>query len=231
MIYEPAIEESVSDSPANCRAAQSLPAGLILLEQATAALRRQLRELRLDDYVIFHAHNFDFDDFDRFLPGLDPRAKWQPLPLLSDAQQPFTLSIETPYHLEPAGIIHLPRHHFILARWHLVSLDYCERLTLMLAAAPSAEAYGQIHQALIELRRKGDQPVWQIFRSVARQETKPRQPLEWSDLLLPRDILQRVRAELINFFTTAVADLYRTLGVPYRRGRQAGAGGGRAKGR
>jgi hypothetical protein len=218
MIYETELEESASESAARGGPAHPLPPEVVLLERATAALRKHLRELGLEDYLIFHAHDFDLDDLDRLLPGLEEHASWRPAPLLPGAEQPQLLETCGISHLQPAGIIHLPAHRFVLARWHRVNLLYDTRETLLLAAAPSHETYKQLHQAVIELRRKGDKPTWQIFRSASRQETKRRKPLEWSELLLSQAVLQRIRAELINFFTAPVAELYRALQVPYRRG-------------
>lgn len=218
MIYETELEESASESPARPGVANPLPPETVLLERATAALRKHLRELGLEGYFIFHAYDFDLDDLDRLLPGLEEHASWQPVPLLSGAEQPQLLETGGASHLQPAGIIHLPKHCFVLARWHRINLFYDTRETLLLAAAPSHETYKQLHQAVIELRRKGDKPTWQIFRTASRQETKRRKPLEWSELLLSEAVLGRIRAELINFFTDPVAELYRTLQVPYRRG-------------
>lgn len=216
MIYQPTLDESIATAAPS---PSPLPSGLAMMERASAALRAFCRAVGLDDYVIFHDYDLDLDDIDAYLADLDPEAAWQAAPLLAgDAQQPHVrIDYCTPERLDPSGILHLPRHNVVLARWRLLSAD-STRATLELAAAPSAEAFGALHRAVVDLRRRGDRPTWQIFHSTYNHKTKRRQPLDWSEVLLPPAIVARVDAELVGFFSEPVRSLYRTLSVPYRRG-------------
>src|SRR5688572_26012228 len=200
MIYQTANDESsAADRSAVQPPVGVLPEGLTLMERAAAALRAYLAAHGLDDYTVFHTCDSDLDDVDAFLPQLDARARWQPLPLLPDGHQPHARVTDGgPDRLDPPGVVHLPRHRVVLARWHMVNLEGASRDTLRLAAAPSSEAFRNLHQAVLDLRRSG-QPVWQVFRTNYRQETRPRQRLDWSDLMLPDDVLARIEAELVGF--------------------------------
>jgi hypothetical protein len=220
MIYQPSVDaSSTTASDANRPRTAALPSGLAFMERASAALREFLRADGLDDYTVFHGEDLDLDDIDRYRADLDPRAFWQPLPLVCDAHQPHALVDDNgPARLEAPGVLHLPRYRVVLARWHSVNLQYGDRQTLQLAAAPSVEDYRHLRKAILERRRNADQPVWRVFRDVNRQETKPRQRLDWSDLLLPSDVVRRLDAEVSGFFREPVAALYRSLNVPYRRG-------------
>jgi ATP-dependent 26S proteasome regulatory subunit len=42
--------------------------------------------------------------------------------------------------------------------------------------------------------------------------------MPWEDLFLAADVVARIQSEIVNFFTPAVAEMYRRLNVPYRRG-------------
>src|SRR3954467_1950546 len=118
MIYQPTLDESTTSAAPS----PPLPPGLAVMERAAAALRAFCRARGLDDYVIFHDYDLDLDDVDAFLGDLDPRAAWEPMPPLGDAPQPHVL-IEycKPERLDPPGVLHLPRHNVVLARWHLLS--------------------------------------------------------------------------------------------------------------
>ncbi|HEY7115951.1 MAG TPA: ATP-binding protein, partial [Tepidisphaeraceae bacterium] len=216
MIYHPNIEELATNAPVP---ACLLPGGFNLMERASAALRDYLRSRNLDDYIILHAQAIDLEDIDAFREELEPGAAWQPLPLLADGHQPHTLARTAgQLRLDAPGVLHLPSFGFVLARWHFLHARYPALQTFYLAAATTHEAYTRLHDALIELRRRGDRPVWQIFHDVNQVETKPRQPLDWSNLLLPEVVSRRLTAELVRFFSEPVAALYRSLEVPYRRG-------------
>jgi hypothetical protein len=204
-------------------AGQPFPCGLTLLERATAALRAHLDAHGLPDYAVFYAGDLDVADLDRFLPRLDPRAAWRPIALLDGGAQPLALAEDDgrPARLEPGGVLHLPRHRFVLARWYSINDRGQYLQSLRLAAAPAdtaAAGADALCRALVDLRRRGDAPVWQVVRDAYDSEIKPRQPLAWDDLFLPADVVARVRAEVVQFFAPAVAELYRSLDVPYRRG-------------
>jgi hypothetical protein len=189
-----------------------------MMERASAALRAFCRAAGLEDYVVFHAYDLDLHDVDAFLADLDPRAVWQPLPLLSDAHQPHAFVTGcTPERLDPPGLLHLPRHRVVLARWHMIGSE-SSRETFQLAAAPSHEVYRALHRAVLDLRRRTSQPVWQIVYNSYRTETRPRQALAWSDLFIPQAVVARIDSELVGFFSKPVEALYESLDVPYRRG-------------
>jgi hypothetical protein len=218
MIYQESAQElAINESPPATIGAH-LPSGLALLEQATAILRAHLRGVGLEHYAIYHSFALDLDDVDRHLPRLDPQAAWQPLPLLPGCEQPVALDVDDDRtKTAPVGVLHLPRHHFVLARWHWVNFEN-SRLDLTLAAAPDAAAHARLHQAVVALRRSTGQPVWEIIRNGYTQETRPRTPMAWDELLLAPAVKNRLEAEITGFFSQPVGELYRTMGVPYRRG-------------
>jgi hypothetical protein len=208
----------LNDEIARSVVATQLPPGLTLLEQATAALRRHLRALGLDDYCIYHSFEFDLSDIDQHLPQLDPHAIWRPLPLLGDGEQPGVMEVEDDaITTRSVGVLHLPRHHFVITRWHWMN-DENDRCIMALGAAPDPAAHARLHRAVVDLRRRAGPPTWEIVRNSYTRSTRPRTATAWVDLLLAPEVRGRLESEVCGFFDERVAALYREMGVPYRRG-------------
>jgi hypothetical protein len=172
----------------------------------------------LGDYAIVHG-TLDLDDLDRLLPRLCPGAVWEALPLSAGGDQPCAMEGDgDAARLEGVGVLHLAAFGFAVARWHYANIKYGTRETLTLAAVADRGAYGRVHDACVALRRRPARPVWEIVRSSCCQETKPRKPQDWADLLIAPAVASRLEAEIVNFFKPEVAAMYRALDVPYRRG-------------
>jgi hypothetical protein len=219
MIYEPQIQELPPSDATTVPASPHFPAGLVLLERATAALRAALAARGLDHYIIFHFRELDLNDLDHFLPQLDPSAAWQSLPLLPDGDQPQSLEMaDDQPRIQGVGLLHLPRFNFLCARWNWISTRYNFRQTTILSAGPDPGAYTRLHRALLDLRRNKRQPVWEIIRGSEDYDTQPRKPARWEDLFLSPTLVARLRNEIVSFFTQPVIDMYRSMNVPHRRG-------------
>jgi hypothetical protein len=215
---------SVDSAESPCRSsapAPSLPAGLVMLESATGALRAFLNERGLEHYVIFHALDLDLDDVDALLPRLCPSARWEAMPLTAGGDQPLALDDAADADgtwLDGVGVLRLPDFDFALARWHWINGKYGWRRTTTLAAAADRDAYARLRDACVALRRQPRGANWEIVRDANDVEQKPRKPQAWGDLLLAPAVAARVDAEVVGFFKPRVAELYRSMDVPYRRG-------------
>jgi hypothetical protein len=219
MLYESPVRELSQNDDVVPQASLHLPAGLVMLERATAALRAALAARGLDHYTIFHARDLDLDDLETHLPLLDPRAAWHPVPLLPAGDQPQILKgAGDDAHLSGVGLLHLPAYEFVFARWHWIDLRHNIRRCTLLAAAPDRHAYTRLHAALLPLRRDAQRRTWEILRGFYDYDTQPRTPAAWDDILLPPALIDRLRSEIVGFFSEPVADMYRQLNVPYRRG-------------
>ena len=69
-------------------------------------------------------------------------------------------------------------------------------------------------------RHDGGAAVWQVVRGSAEcdGERTPRDRRAGEDLLLADSVKSRIETEVIRFFDAEVAELYREMNVPYRRG-------------
>ena len=219
MLYESSVRELATQDDITTQASLHLPTGLVMLERATGALRAALAARGLDHYTIFHARDLDLDDLETHLHLLDPRAAWQPLPLVPTGDQPRVLKgAGDEARLSGVGFLHLPGYEFFVARWHWINLRYNLRQTTLLAAAPDHNAYTRLHAALLPHRRDAQRRVWEIVRGYYEHETQPRKAASWDDILLAPALVDRLRSEIVGFFSEPVANMYRQLNVPYRRG-------------
>src|SRR5690348_7231276 len=92
-----------ADEPTQ-RRGLSLPPSLVFVEQVAAALRRYLTDEGLDSYTLFNGHSDDLHDLDRFLPTIDPGARWVAQEILTgDSDTPSYLSRGNPLRLLPSG--------------------------------------------------------------------------------------------------------------------------------
>ena len=222
MLYE-AKERDVELEPPESGAASitgPLPGCFVLTERAVAALRAYLVVHDLTDYRIFVSANFDLHDIDTHLKLLGEEAEWEAAPSFTTAGQPADLLSHDSGRAwsSHAGFLRLDRHQAVLARWYWIDDD--RRLArLWLCAAPSPEHYFKLRSAVDKHRHAHGAAVWQVLRnSYDRGERVARDPGAGDELLLSPALRQRLEIDIIRFFSDEVVRLYRSLGVPHRRG-------------
>jgi energy-coupling factor transporter ATP-binding protein EcfA2 len=201
-------------------AAPALPAGTVMADRAAGWLRAWLERRGLDEYQVFCSNDLDLHDVDDHLEALGGRA-WEPVPsLVPGGAQPAYLSGRRKPEALPAGVAHLRAHDAALARWYWYDTDDGQWYTFHLLATPSAAHYAKLREALRELRRRPASVVWQVVSGAPWRdgEKLPRDGAGLDDLVLSDAVRGRLEAEVVGFFSEQAAGLYRTLGVPYRRG-------------
>jgi hypothetical protein len=199
-----------------------LPPGLVFTEWAVAMLREDLGRNGLSRYHICHCTDLDLDDTERYLEALgEGEAAWKPLPAASGSGQPLTMLTHgsSASKIWPSGVLRLPSHQVVLARWYWVDEIEVFR-SLWLIAVPHASAYLKLRDDVRRHRRERGARKWQILRNTwTPSQFQPRATAaDATELLLAADVRRRVEAEIIGFFAPEVAALYAGLKVPYRRG-------------
>ena len=199
-----------------------LPPNVALTERMIAELRAYLDDHGLAEYRIFHCSYHDLYDIDHHLPALGDPAHWDSGALAcSAAAEPLTLLTRDAQsaRLWPAGALRLAKFQVVLARWYWVENNH-SAIGQWLIAAPSADHYFRLHRELESRRHDGGAAVWQVIRGSADHdgERTPRDRRAGEDLLLSDAVRSRIDLEVIRFFDTDVASLYREMNVPYRRG-------------
>ena len=211
-------DDVLDHAPAS--AAPAVPAGTVMADRATAWLRAWLERRGLEDYQVFCSNDLDLHDVDDHLEALGARA-WEPVPsMVPGGVQPAYLSGRRTPESRPAGIAHLRAHEAALARWYWYDTDDGAWYAFHLLAAPSAAHYAKLREALRDLRRRPASAVWQVVSGAPWRdgEKLPRDGAGLDDLILSDAVRARLEAEVVGFFSDEAAGLYRSLGVPYRRG-------------
>jgi hypothetical protein len=198
----------------------SLPPGLVLIEQVAAALRRFLGEEGLDDYVVFDGEHSDLHDLDRHLAVLDPGARWIGHDILTGHGEGSGLVITgNPSRVLPAGVLALSRYKLVITRRFWLDNDGAWRTSFMCGAESVAE-YDRFRSDLRALRNEHGARVWQVVSGDAYQDGERivRTPEAAHEPLLPEGVMERIRCDVISFFSDEVAAMYGAMRVPYRRG-------------
>jgi hypothetical protein len=225
MDYETDILEAVQEragrrtAPAPPATAASLPPGVVMADLAAGRLRQYLRRHRLDGWQVFCSNDLDLHDLDQHLDKLGP-GEWEPAEsLLPGGAQPTYLPSKKDQPAYPPGTLWLRAHEAIVGRWYWYDTDDARWYTFYLLAAPSADHYLRLREAVRALRR-GPGATWQVVSGEAWKdgEKLPRDGVRLEELILSDAVRQRVEAEVVGFFEPRATELYRKLGVPYRRG-------------
>jgi hypothetical protein len=199
-----------------------MPRGVLLAEQVSAALRAYLDANELEHYTAYHWEDFDLPEIDEILDQLNEQAEWRPIPALTGGEPLVGLESENqPMRAIECGALHLARHAVLFARWLWLDSEYYGARYLWLVAAPSPAHIERVREEALAIRRARVTAHWQIVRGAGAPGTYERVPRESAaidDLILSESIRDRIRIDAINFFAEGVAELYRSLGVPYRRG-------------
>lgn len=213
-----------------------LPDGLAFTERATSALRAALRRRGLRDYLVFYNYfaDFDLDDLEEHLAALGeaPGTTWEPLPPLARGTRRrrhgracppgvanVRLERDRVRGLVP-GFIHLRRHDVVVARWFWLNPVDDTLVAAWLCAAPTFEHYGRLRDELRRLRRERTAADWRQVTGDSVGERIPRTQTggEAEGLMISDALRQRVDAEIVRFFSTEAAALYKSMRVPHRRG-------------
>jgi hypothetical protein len=197
----------------------ALPAGLVFVEQVAAALRRYLTEEGLDSYALFNGHCDDLHDLDRYVPTIDPGARWVTQEILTgDADSPAYLARGAPPRLLPSGLLVLSKYNLVISRRYWLDGDG-DWQTCYLCAAESESEYDRLRQDIRACRNDQGAKVWQVVSGPPYKDgerivrtDKVREPL------LPKSVKDRIHCDIIQFFSEEVAELHRAMKVPYRRG-------------
>jgi len=221
-IFTPDRRSRAAPSLNPAQVAGALPASLTLTECAAAQLRAYLEANELPTYRLFEATNFDLNDITRLLPALgESEAAWELPPAhVRGGQAVANLTYnETSAWEHPSGFLRLFRHEAVLARWFWVSAHSGDGV-LWLVAAPSPAAFASLRRAVLAARRESNRKTWQVIGEYGGETRPPREldPNSHAALVQPDALLDRIRREVLGFFEPEVAQLYRNLGVPYRRG-------------
>ncbi len=198
-----------------------LPAGVVLTETVTAALRAYLDANEMEDYEIFHLFVNDFSDMEVMLDPLGEKADWRPFPPFINGHPIAGMHLDhETMRSWRSGVLHLSKHRVLIARWYWLSSKTYSAVNCTLVAAPSPRDVTVLRNEVLAIRRKQTVAQWQIVRGAGggRYEHVARETIDVEDLILAPAVRARITNEVLNFFTEPVAELYRTLAVPYRRG-------------
>jgi ATPase family associated with various cellular activities (AAA) len=228
MLYDADIQAPLApprddDDPVNSSAipvSGPLPPGLVMTERAAGLLRRYLDLHELSRYRILHSADLDLEDTERYLDALGESATWEPIASSLSSGAPLDVLTHGTIagKIWRSGILHLPKHEIVLARWYWVDENGIFR-QLWLCAAPSAEKYIRLRDEVRARRRIRGGTVWQVIRDGwGDPDRLPRDSNLCEDLLLTDEIRARVDRDIVRFFSPEVVALYAGLKVSYRRG-------------
>jgi hypothetical protein len=199
----------------------SVPPGPVFTEQAVAALRAYLVENKIDHYRIFHSTSNDIYDLEEYLDPLGEVAAWEALPAVSAAGEPLSVltADENQARIWSSGCLRLHKHQLVFARWYWIDPEHGYR-QISLFAAPSAEHYFRLRQLIPAMRRQRGAAVWQVVRGSPYSDppATPRQAARDDGLMLAQSLRERVDADILRFFSAEVAELYKSMSIPHRRG-------------
>jgi hypothetical protein len=199
-----------------------LPADLVLTQRAAAVLRAYLSGNDLGHYHLFHCAQNEMWDVEYYLAPLGENgAAWEATPPFitgGDTLANVTVEKEAFARLWQCGILRMANHEVVIGRWHWIDGEGDLRI-LTLCAAHSPAHFFRLRKELLAHRRSATTAQWQIVRGNAHRDG-PRTPrvAGGSELLISDLLRHGLDADILRFFTDGVAELYRAMQVPYRRG-------------
>lgn len=198
---------------------EPLPAGIVFTARAIASLRAYLNRNGLGNYRILHCPNHELWEVDQLLETPAEEGGWEEFGPV-EAVEPLWLLThdDRSARFWPAGFLRLPRFRAVVARWYwLESTGNMSQVWLCAVAAP--EDYCRLRHELEERRHARGAAVWQIIRTAPHQvERIAREMPREDDLMLPEPVRRRVQMDVVEFLGRDIAELYRALDVPHRRG-------------
>jgi hypothetical protein len=222
-LSNPPTEDESCETDTKAPVVGALPAGLVFTERACGLLRAFLHAHDLANWKIFSGYHLDIADIDYHFAAVgDPDAAWVSADALSrDGHALMTLeSGSAGLWLASGGFLHLKNRQVIVARWSWIAEHDGTKHDLYLVAAPGAQQFADLRDRMKKHRRTWSANVWQFVSGYANCDGPrvPRTSVDAASLFMPTVLRDRLRTDVVSFFTAPVAELYRSLDVPYRRG-------------
>jgi hypothetical protein len=216
---EPLPGTAANRAPARSSVGFPLPASMVMTERATAAFRTELTRRGCGEWIIFYSQQNDLYDVENNLTELGETAEWEPLAGLAGGEAVDAITFG-PWGSKrwPAGVLHLEKSQVALARWYWADAEGGALRTLWLAAAASVEQFADLRKKLIPFRREKAGPIWQVIRGGFDEGEKIPRQTEGPEMTLSESLRQRIDTDVLKFFSPEVVELYKSLGVPHRRG-------------
>jgi hypothetical protein len=199
--------------------AYPMPASMVMTERATAALRAELVRRGTGDWPIVYSAHPDLYDVESHLPQLGETASWEPLAGLAGGE-----SVDSFTHGDwgakrwPVGVLYLNQHRIALARWYWADAEGGQLRVLWLCAAESNEHFLKLRKDLTVLRRDAGGRVWQVIHSGYDDPERLPRHVNGPEIVLSDALRDRIDNDVVKFFSPEVIAMYRSLGVPHRRG-------------
>src|SRR3954470_9794347 len=218
------MEDPVSGAGAGGAVGAALPPGAVMADRAAGWLRAYLCRRGLEEYQVYCSNDLDLHDLAEHLELLACAvcaADGCPVDsLVPGGAQPSYLPTRRKSPPAPSGVVHLREFEAVVARWYWYDTDEGAWYAFHLLAAPSAQQYARLREAVRELRRRPSAAVWQVVSGAPWRdgEKLPRDGMRIEDLILSDAVRERLEAEVVGFFAPRAAELYRKLSVRYRRG-------------
>ena len=177
----------------------------------------------MEQWKIFTGNHLDVEDIDYHFEAVgDAGASWVSTDALSREGEPIqTLeSSSNGLWLASGGFLHLKNREVVIGRWCWMEQGDDFKRVLHLVAAPGVQQFKELRERIKKHRRTWSANVWQFVTGYSNRDGPrvPRAPVDGDSLFLPQPLRERVRSDVVSFFSDAVAALYRSLNVPYRRG-------------
>ncbi len=204
----------------------SVNSDLAFSERAAGFLRAYLADTGLREYSIFYVTELDMEDLDEHLPAMcasagAPVPTWAAAPAVTEGGaglRAVSIDSKDKPKICSAGFLRLSHADVVLARWHWVDVEHGGVNINWLCAAPTAEHIVRLRAQVRRHRHLYGQSTWQIIRGAHGGERVPRETVDDDALLMAPRLRERFFTEISGFFGEKVAALYKSLGVPYRRG-------------
>ena len=198
-----------------------LPPSMVMTERASAALRAELVRRGAGDWTIFYCQHNDLYDVETHLEELGESANWEPLADsgLAGGEAVDTLTFgDWGAKRWPVGVLYLEKHRIALARWYWADAEGGMLRVLWLCATPSSDHFLKLRKELAAFRRGGGGRVWQVIHGGYDEAERIPRRIDGPELMLSDAIRERIDTDVVKFFSPEVVALYRSLGVPHRRG-------------
>jgi hypothetical protein len=199
--------------------AYPLPHSMVMTERATALLRAELARRGSGDWIIFYNLHHELHALETHLEELEETTAWEPLPGLAGGETIDSLTCgETTAKRWPSGLLYLEKHQVALARWFWAYSETSKRRSLYLVATAFSEHFHKLRSKLAALCRESTAPVWQVIHGGYDDAETISRKIDGPEIMLSDALRKRIDIDVLRFFSAEVIELYRTLGVPHRRG-------------
>ena len=227
MIRSPFAQPRPAPAEEECREekAASYPTYARFVEELSGRLREELRRRGLNNWEIFASNSSPVNvelavkHAQRLGEG---DLQWNPCPLLEGGEQPARVGVarvdgRQDLFTRPTGVLWFREHKVLVSRWLYFEQNDGRWEIAEILAAENLSRLDALARRLSQLDRAEGLKDWQIVTGSSRETGKRQHTLTLDDLVLSQEIRNRLRNELLGFFTPKARDLYAQMGVPYRR--------------